>query len=106
VEPELPFKNPNFKRSKEKNFKQILLFEKTIEGEPDNLDFLRIGALPSLKPKKKYCDLSGLVAIYTDPKTLLHYFNATYYHKIQQLSDDQVKKYLELRNAHNPRYGT
>lgn len=32
-----------------------------------------VSAPPSLLPAKKYCDITGLPAKYTDPKTKLHY---------------------------------
>lgn len=33
-------------------------------------------APPSLRPSKKYCDITGLEAPYTDPKSRLRYHNA------------------------------
>ena len=33
-------------------------------------------APPSLRPSKKYCDVTGLEAPYTDPKSRLRYHNA------------------------------
>lgn len=33
-------------------------------------------APPSLRPPKKYCDVTGLEAPYTDPKSRLRYHNA------------------------------
>jgi len=41
-----------------------------------------IEAPPSLLPAKKYCDLTGLEAKYTDPKSKLRYFSATEYAQV------------------------
>ena len=58
-----------------------------------------IAAAPSLKPKKKYCDITGLPAKYTDPKTGLYYFNAEVYKIIKSLNTTQVQEYLAARGA-------
>ena len=42
-----------------------------------------IEAPPSLLPAKKYCDLTGLEAKYTDPKSKLRYFSATEYAQVR-----------------------
>lgn len=71
---------------------------------------------PSIKPRRKYCDITGLpvllmVAValaslilwqteYSDPKTGLRYYNATVYQYIRTLSPEGVQQYLRLRNAH------
>lgn len=62
--------------------------------------YMNIEAAPSTKPKKKYCDITGLPAPYTDPKTGLRYFNKEIYGFIQSLTPGQVQQYLELRGAH------
>jgi INO80 complex subunit C len=59
-----------------------------------------IEAGPSVLPGKKLCDISGFVAPYTDPRTKLRYCDSTMYHVIRTLSDDDVHRYLALRNAH------
>lgn len=64
----LRFKNPNFqfsalkgnKKKLWKNLKQILTIEKSIPWQPDDPTYMSIEAPPSLKPAKKYSDLSGL----------------------------------------------
>ncbi|KAI9136917.1 YL1 nuclear protein C-terminal domain-containing protein, partial [Paraphysoderma sedebokerense] len=54
---------------------------------------------PSLIPPKKYCDITGLEAPYTDPKTGLRYHNAEVYKFIKTLSTHTVQEYLGLRGA-------
>lgn len=54
---------------------------------------------PSILPQKKYCDVTGLEAKYTDPKTGLRYHNAEIYQFIRTLSVPSVQAYLGSRNA-------
>ncbi|KAF2766461.1 hypothetical protein EJ03DRAFT_177893 [Teratosphaeria nubilosa] len=75
----------------------------TTPGAPSALGpsvtYTSIQAAPSLKPKKKYCDITGLPAKYTDPKTGLHYYNAEVYGVIRTLGTSQVQEYLAIRGA-------
>ncbi|KAH9845666.1 Chromatin-remodeling complex subunit IES6 [Teratosphaeria destructans] len=64
-----------------------------------SVTYTSIQAAPSLKPKKKYCDITGLPAKYTDPKTGLHYYNAEVYGVIRTLGTSQVQEYLAIRGA-------
>ncbi|KAI6826566.1 hypothetical protein KC340_g10150 [Hortaea werneckii] len=64
-----------------------------------SVTYTSIAAAPSLKPKKKYCDITGLPAKYTDPKTGLYYFNAEVYKIIKSLNTTQVQEYLAARGA-------
>lgn len=54
---------------------------------------------PSIRPQKKYCDITGLEARYTDPKTGLRYHSAEIYQFIRTLSVPNVQAYLSSRNA-------
>lgn len=54
---------------------------------------------PSFRPPKKYSDISGLIAVYTDPQTKLHYHNAEEFHTIRTMPGDLVAGYLSLRGA-------
>ncbi|KAK8192754.1 chromatin-remodeling complex subunit ies6 [Zalaria obscura] len=58
-----------------------------------------IAAAPSLKPKQRYCDITGLPAKYTDPKTGLRYCNKEVYAIIKTLGTGQVQEYLAARGA-------
>ena len=59
-----------------------------------------IAAPPSLKPKPKYCDITGLIAPYTEPQSKLRYHNTDCYQYIRSLPEHTVYKYIELRNDH------
>ncbi|XP_074998455.1 INO80 complex subunit C isoform X2 [Calonectris borealis] len=71
----LPFKDPNF----------IVNF---------NID-----APPSFKPAKKYSDISGLPANYTDPQSKLRFSTIEEFAYIRMLPSDVVTGYLALRKA-------
>jgi len=53
----------------------------------------------SLLPPKKYCDITGFEAKYTDPRTKLRYSRAELYSTLKVLPNDTVSGYLALRNA-------
>jgi len=61
--------------------------------------YTSIQAAPSLKPKRKYCDITGLPARYQDPKTGLRYHNKEVYGVLKTLSTAQVQEYLAARGA-------
>jgi len=54
---------------------------------------------PSFTPKKKYSDISGLEATYTDPKTKLRYANSVEYKQITSMPYELVQATLALRGA-------
>ncbi|KAK5132795.1 hypothetical protein LTR08_008596 [Meristemomyces frigidus] len=64
-----------------------------------SVTYTSIAAAPSLKPKKKYCDITGLPAKYTDPKSGLFYYNAEVYKVVKGLNTTQVQEYLAARGA-------
>ena len=64
-----------------------------------SVTYTSIAAAPSLKPKKKYCDITGLPAKYKDPKTGLYYYNAEVYAVVKSLTTGQVQEYLAARGA-------
>ncbi|KAF1797468.1 YL1 nuclear protein C-terminal domain-containing protein [Mucor lusitanicus] len=95
-----PFKNPNYKTvKKNKNLKQILTMERDKVYALDVPTYENIECAPSVLPQKKYCDITGLNAKYTDPKTGLRYHNAEIYQFIRTLGVPNVQAYLASRNA-------
>jgi len=54
---------------------------------------------PSIAPKKKYSDISGLEATYTDPKTKLRYATVEEYKQLKNMSHEVVQATLSLRGA-------
>lgn len=67
----------------------------------DIITYLTPTAPPSLFPPKKYCDITGLPAMYTDPKTRLHYRGLEVWGVIRSLGPGYDQAYLTLRRANN-----
>ena len=100
------FKNPKFtfkclgshKKKSWKGLKQILQAEKSASTwSVDTASYSSIDAPPPLKPPKKYSDISGLPAPYTDPATQLYYSNRKEFESIRSLPSHVVEGYLSLR---------
>ncbi|KAF1387879.1 hypothetical protein PFLUV_G00084490 [Perca fluviatilis] len=106
-----PFKDPTFmhsgiggaaagkKNRTWKNLKQILALERTLPWKLNDPNYYSIDAPPSLKPPKKYSDISGLPANYTDPQTKLRFTSSEEFSYIRLLPTDVVTGYLALRKA-------
>ncbi|KAM7420718.1 hypothetical protein PAMA_015105 [Pampus argenteus] len=106
-----PFKDPAFlhsgiggaaagkKNRTWKNLKQIVALEKTLPWKLSDPNYYSIDAPPSLKPAKKYSDISGLPANYTDPQTKLRFTSSEEFSYIHLLPTDVVMGYLALRKA-------
>ena len=64
--------------------------------------YTNIESAPSLHPahQKHYCDITGLPAPYTDPKTRLRYHNKEVFEVVRSLQQGQAESYLEARGAH------
>lgn len=64
--------------------------------------YTNIESAPSLHPahQKHYCDLTGLPAPYTDPKTRLRYHDKEIFAVIRTLGQGVAENYLEARGAH------
>ncbi len=64
--------------------------------------YTNIESAPSLHPahQKHYCDITGLPAPYTDPKTRLRYHNREVFEIVRALNQGVAENYLEARGAH------
>jgi INO80 complex subunit C len=82
-----------------KHLKQILQAENYHLYPADEPTYVNIEAPPSMYPAKKYCDITGFEAPYTDPRTKLRYANTEVFKLIRSLPDDYIQGYLALRNA-------
>ncbi|XP_041845194.1 INO80 complex subunit C [Melanotaenia boesemani] len=82
-----------------KNLKQILALERTLPWKLNDPNYYNIDAPPSLQPAKKYSDISGLPANYTDPQTKLRFTSSEEFSYIRLLPTDVVTGYLTLRKA-------
>ncbi|EON96595.1 putative yl1 nuclear protein [Phaeoacremonium minimum UCRPA7] len=62
--------------------------------------YTNIESAPSLAPMKRYCDITGLPAPYTDPKTRLRYHNKEVFGMIRTFPQGVAEQFLEARGAH------
>jgi INO80 complex subunit C len=65
-----------------------------------NATYTNIESAPSLAHPKHYCDITGLPAPYTDPKTRLRYHDKEVFGVIRGLGQGVAEQYLEARGAH------
>lgn len=61
--------------------------------------YTNIESAPSLQTKKQYCDVTGLPARYTDPKTKLRYYNSEIFGVIRTFPPGVPDQYLAARGA-------
>ncbi|XP_003744179.1 INO80 complex subunit C [Galendromus occidentalis] len=83
-----------------KNLKQVTTAERLYPSGVAS--YASIEMHQTMKPAKKYSDISGLPAKYTDPLTKLYYADSEEFAKIRLLSSEQVLGYLSLRRANVP----
>ncbi|MCJ1363128.1 hypothetical protein MMC16_002235 [Acarospora aff. strigata] len=71
-------------------------------GSGPVVTYTNIESAPSLHPgqQRHYCDITGLPARYTDPKTRLRYHNKEVFAVVRSLPQGVAEKYLEARGAH------
>ncbi|CAI5470139.1 unnamed protein product [Closterium sp. Yama58-4] len=62
--------------------------------------YVTIEAPPSMYPAKKYCDITGLEAPYTDPHSKLRYANPAAFAIARSLPHPHAQAFLALRGAH------
>lgn len=67
-----------------------------------SVTYTNIESAPSLHPssQRHYCDITGLPAPYTDPKTRLRYHNGQIFGVIRNLGQGVSEQYLAARGAH------
>ncbi|KLU82738.1 hypothetical protein MAPG_01807 [Magnaporthiopsis poae ATCC 64411] len=61
--------------------------------------YTNIESAPSMAPLKRYCDITGLAAPYTDPKTRLRYHNREIFSIIRSFPQGVAEQFLEARGA-------
>jgi INO80 complex subunit C len=82
-----------------RNLKVIISSEHFDRIPPTEPTFISIEAPPSVCPAKKYCDMTGLPAKYTDPKTKLRFASPEAFQLARKLPDHKIEEYLSLRQA-------
>ncbi|KAL4864320.1 hypothetical protein BDV12DRAFT_176314 [Aspergillus spectabilis] len=84
---------------------QTLVLEKNARAafsSGPTVTYTNIESAPSLRPSQQrpYCDITGLPASYTDPKTRLRYHDKEVFGVVRSLGQGVPESYLELRAAH------
>jgi INO80 complex subunit C len=71
-------------------------------GPSMTVTYTNIESAPSLHPssQRRYCDVTGLSAPYTDPKSRLRYHNVEVFALIRQMGQSSSEQYLAARGAH------
>jgi INO80 complex subunit C len=99
------FKNPDYERKKKthrwKTLKQMVAAEREqhLKWPVHVPTYATIEAPYSLLPPKKFCDVSGFAAKYTEPHTKLRYASTVEFNLIRGLSDQAVQELLAIRKA-------
>lgn len=85
--------------SNKDRYKRPKSIKQITDALPLNHSYLTSKAPISFLPKRKYCDITGLETIHTDPKSNLNFYNSVCYQYISQLSPNTIQAYLQIRNA-------
>lgn len=91
-----------FKKKNWKSIKQLLQVDRDEFGAKLPAEFATyesVGAAPSVFPPKKYCDITGLQANYTCPRTGVRYCTKEIYQMIRAMPEGCEQKYLAVRKA-------
>mmetsp|Transcript_782 Transcript_782/g.2538 ORF Transcript_782/g.2538 Transcript_782/m.2538 type:complete len:142 (-) Transcript_782:2247-2672(-) len=82
-----------------KSLKQMAANENFDLLPPTVPTYASIEAPPSTIPAKKYCDLTGFSASYTDPRTRLRFCSPEAFRFIRSLPEHRVQEFLAIRQA-------
>lgn len=82
-----------------RNLKAIFASEHYDLIPPSQPTYANIDAPPSILPPKKYCDMTGLPAKYTDPKTKIRYASVEAFWVERELPEHKIQEFLALRQA-------
>ena len=102
---DLPFKKKNWSskirlhEKSNRNSKNMKNLSKDIIDGISYKIYQELEAGPSVLPKKKYCDFSGLEAPYSEINTGIRFYNADIYKKFQKMPQPIKNQYLNIRRA-------
>ena len=93
---------PNLAQAAQNLSKLVLERNARTTGLPSTpiATYTNIESAPSMSHSKRYCDITGLSAPYTDPKTRLRYHNKEVFGVVRSLGQGVAEQYLEARGAH------
>ncbi|GAA5915167.1 hypothetical protein JCM6882_001127 [Rhodosporidiobolus microsporus] len=81
-------------KKEQRRQRREVAFQRVME---DVVSYATIEAPPSLLPQKRYCDVTGLEAKYTDPKSTLRYHNPEVYDVLKTFQPAMIQAYLAVR---------
>lgn len=98
------FRRQRRRNTRHKSAKQLLSDEQKRLGAQNsgkvNVTYFNVEAPPSLRPARKYCDVTGLRANYTSPTNNIRYHSAEIYQLVvKPMSAGVDQEYLKLRGA-------
>uniref|UniRef100_A0A060T7N2 ARAD1D00836p n=1 Tax=Blastobotrys adeninivorans TaxID=409370 RepID=A0A060T7N2_BLAAD len=104
---EKPFKSSQWQQTNRKyrykNMKAVLADEQrrlaSLDVSPEKVTYFSVDAPPSLRPRRWWCDITGLEGKYKSTRSGLRFYNAEVYDIIKDLAPGVDQRYLELRNA-------
>ncbi|GMM30081.1 Ies6 protein [Martiniozyma asiatica (nom. inval.)] len=67
------------------------------QPNPNATTYFSISAPPSLKPLRKYCDITGLPTTYKSPHNQIRYYDAECYEIVKSMPSGVDQQYLTLR---------
>lgn len=88
-------------KGKDSTHEQLEADKKIIESPTPSFSasYFAIEAPPSVRPRKWWCDITGLEGKYKSPRHGLRYYNSEIYSIVQAMAPGVDQQYLELRNA-------
>ncbi|ODV85861.1 hypothetical protein CANARDRAFT_27942 [[Candida] arabinofermentans NRRL YB-2248] len=90
--PQRQILNDEFKRVQQKQLESNT-------HDPNIIYYHSLNAPPSLKPIKKYCDVTGLPSNYKSPHNQLRYYDKECYDIVKHMAPGVDQQYLALRGA-------
>ncbi|EDO16323.1 hypothetical protein Kpol_1059p13 [Vanderwaltozyma polyspora DSM 70294] len=107
IEQPSKYKRAGYKKPgrRHKSSKQLVADEmkrlNNVEGNPKhNVTHFTVNAPPSLKPPKKYCDITGLIGKYKSPTNNIRYYNSEIFQLVvKPMTTGVDQQYLKLRGA-------
>lgn len=100
-QPKFRLINNSGKKKNWKSLKQIIAQERILSWSTVTVHYSLVSTPFNFKPLKKYSDISGLPANYTDPHTKLRYATTNEFIIVRNLPMDITAGYLALRGASN-----
>ncbi|KAI5954994.1 IES6 [Candida jiufengensis] len=95
-----PIGNRRYKPSRQLISDEIKYIQSKTNLPIDKPTYLSVTSPPSLKPKKHYCDITGLKGNYKNPSNQLRFYNVEIYQEvIKNIQPGVDQAYLSLRGA-------